>query len=159
MASKAYIGIDPGVEGGMALLMDGIVIEVTAMPRTVKEIAEWFDDAVTRCTLNGIRPALIVEYQQPMPQKFRTSVKATANMMRKFGQWEVIAYYLTLPYHEVTPATWKKAMGVTSDKATAIELCQRLFPGVNLVQERCRKAHDGIAEAILIAEWARRAGL
>ena len=35
--------------------------------------------------------------------------------------------------------------------------CKRLFPGVNLkATERCRKDHDGIAEALLIAEYGRR---
>ena len=45
----------------------------------------------------------------------------------------------------------------TSDKNTSIEVCKRLFPGVNLkATDRCKKDHDGMAEALLIAEYGRR---
>jgi hypothetical protein len=38
-----------------------------------------------------------------------------------------------------------------------VDVCKRLFPGVNLLPtERCRKESDGMAEATLLAEYARR---
>ena len=48
-------------------------------------------------------------------------------------------------------------MEVTSDKNTSIDLCKRLFPDINLLATpRSRKPHDGMAEALLIAEYGRR---
>jgi hypothetical protein len=35
-------------------------------------------------------------------------------------------------------------------------MCENLFPGVQLVRKGCRTAHDGMAEAILMAEYGRR---
>jgi hypothetical protein len=36
-------------------------------------------------------------------------------------------------------------------------VCRRLFPGVSLrATPRCTTDHDGMAEALLIAEYARR---
>jgi hypothetical protein len=61
-----------------------------------------------------------------------------------------------IKYIEVRPAKWKKDMGLNSDKINSIKLCQRLFPTIELVQKGCRKPHDGMAEALLIAEWKRR---
>ena len=58
----------------------------------------------------------------------------------------------------VPPRTWKKEFSlIGKDKAASIEVCKRLFPGVNLLaSEKCRKDSDGMAEALLMAEYARR---
>ena len=56
-----------------------------------------------------------------------------------------------------SPQKWKKEFSVTSDKNTSIEVAKRLFPNVNLkATARCKKDHDGMAEALLIAEYCRR---
>ena len=58
----------------------------------------------------------------------------------------------------VPPGTWKKEFSlIGKDKAASVEVCKRLFPGVNLLpSEKCRKDSDGMAEALLMAEYARR---
>lgn len=62
-----------------------------------------------------------------------------------------------IPYQLVPPQTWKKEFSLNSDKQKSIEVCQKLFPDVNLLPtERSRKPSDGIAEALLMAEYARR---
>jgi hypothetical protein len=46
---------------------------------------------------------------------------------------------------------------LNSDKENSIEVCKKLFPQVNLLATpRCKKEHDGIAEALLMAEYTRR---
>ena len=62
-----------------------------------------------------------------------------------------------IPYQEILPKTWKKEFGLNSDKANSIDVCRRLFPGTSLLRTpKCRTPHDGIAEALLMAEFARR---
>ena len=62
-----------------------------------------------------------------------------------------------IPYQLVRPQKWKKEYSITANKNTSIEVCKRLFPNVSLLPtERCRKDHDGLAEALLMAEFARR---
>ena len=62
-----------------------------------------------------------------------------------------------IPYETVRPQKWKKEFGLTSDKKQSIATAHRLFPGVDLRKnERCKKDHDGMAESVLLAEWARR---
>lgn len=154
---KAIVGIDPGTKGGLSLLIDGVPTEYEPMPDSAKGIKAWLEMAQACCLDREM--ALVVELQQPMPKKGAVGANQTATMMRKFGQWEIFALMMGIPYHEVRPGTWKKAMGLNNDKARSVELCQQLFPTVNLILPRCRNAHDGIAEAILIAEYARRARL
>lgn len=81
--------------------------------------------------------------------------------MFKFGenfgfiQGLLMAY--SIPYELVTPQKWKKEFQVTGDKNSSISVCKRLFPDVPLRRtDRCKKDHDGMAEALLMAEYARR---
>lgn len=62
-----------------------------------------------------------------------------------------------IPFELVRPQKWKKEYSITGDKNTSIAVCKRLFPDVSLLPtERCRKESDGMAEALLMAEYARR---
>lgn len=37
-----------------------------------------------------------------------------------------------------------------------VQTFRRLFPGVNLIPPGCRKEHDGMAESLLMALYAKR---
>ena len=62
-----------------------------------------------------------------------------------------------IPYQPITPQKWKKEFGLNADKANSIDVCKRLYPGVNLLRtERSRKEDDNCAEAVLLATYAKR---
>ena len=62
-----------------------------------------------------------------------------------------------ISYQEIRPQTWKKEFGLNSDKKKSIDVCRQLFPDVELKRTpKCRIPHDGIAESLLMAEYARR---
>ena len=73
-----------------------------------------------------------------------------------FGWLKGVLDAYEISYQEVPPQTWKKEFGLNSKKEKSIEVCQQLFPDANLVPHGCQKEHDGIAEALLMAEYARR---
>ena len=148
-----YIGVDPGAKGGLALLTNEGVIEYCLMPSTVADISEWLLSISCR---SDIQVKMVVELAQAMPKQ---GVTSSFNYGRHFGTFEALAVSHGIPYIEVRPAVWKKAMGLNAAKLDSITLCKRLFPSVNLILEGCRTANDGIAEAVLIAEWARRNNL
>jgi crossover junction endodeoxyribonuclease RuvC len=140
------IGIDPGQKGGIASLVDGIA-EAYLMPDSVSKIVSMIQlMARPGCTL-------AVERSQPMPKQGVTSVFTYGC---HYGGFEAIAACLKLPYISIRPAEWKKAMGLNSEKTHSIIEAERLFPSVELIPPKCRKPSDGIAEALLIAEYARR---
>ena len=60
----------------------------------------------------------------------------------------------------VLPQVWQRALleGIpgADTKARSVWLARRIFPTVSLVPPRCRKPHDGIADALCLAEWGRR---
>ena len=145
-----YIGIDPGKNGGIAILSD------TIPDVTVRVFSE--DELLHICktfrkTFNE-DCICYLEHVHAMPKQ---GVSSTFNFGMNFGFIQGVLKAYSIPYELVTPQKWKKEFSCTSDKNTSIEVCKSLFPGVNLTAtERCKKDHDGIAEALLIAEYGRR---
>lgn len=143
-----YIGIDPGKNGGIALLsnvsdfIDTFVYSEDAILEVLKQASKYVDKI---CYLEQVHA---------MPKQ---GVTSTFNFGMNFGFIQGVLKAYGIPYELVTPQKWKKEFSCTSDKNTSIEVCKRLFPTVNLkATNRCKKDHDGMAEALLIAEYGRR---
>ena len=145
-----YIGIDPGKNGGIAKINtdNGFVKTVTFSEESlISELEGYFmfDKSPLRCVLEKVNA---------MP---RQGVVSMFNFGQNYGFIQGVLKAYSIPYELVTPQKWKKEFSCTSDKNTSIEVCKRLFPNVNLkATDRCKKDHDGIAEALLIAEYGRR---
>ena len=143
---KTYIGIDPGKSGALALLTeDG---QCTVVP---------FHESIYVATLkaaSGPSSVCCLEKVGAMPGQ---GVVSMFNFGHNLGYIEGLLQAFDIPYQLVPPQTWKKEFCVTSDKNTSIEVCRKLFPHVSLLPTvRSRKPNDGMAEAILMAEYARR---
>ena len=140
-----YIGIDPGKNGGIAVIGRNYVGCYV------------YDDAklIRHCKILKAKKCICyLEQVHAMPKQ---GVSSTFNFGMNFGFIQGVLKAYGIPYELVSPQKWKKEFSCTSDKNTSIEVCKRLFPGVNLkATERCKKDHDGIAEALLIAEYGRR---
>lgn len=87
------------------------------------------------------------------------------------GILEGIIVTLKIPYARVSAATWQKEMwtGITKQyvagtdkkkidtKATSLIAAQRLFPRESfLATEKSKVPHNGIVDALLIADYTRR---
>ena len=141
-----YIGVDPGKNGGIAIIdSDGVIAFPFSEERLLIELDGIAQEYECICYL---------EHVHAMPKQ---GVSSTFNFGMNFGFIQGVLKAYGIPYELVTPQKWKKEFSCTSDKNTSIEVCKRLFPSVNLkATERCKKDHDGIAEALLIAEYGRR---
>lgn len=143
---KTYIGIDPGKSGALALLTkDG---QYTVVP---------FHESIYVSILkaaSGPSSVCCVEKVGAMPGQ---GVVSMFNFGHNLGYIEGLLQAFDIPYQLVPPQTWKKEFSVTSDKNTSIEVCRKLFPHVCLLPtSKSRKPSDGMAEAMLMAEYARR---
>lgn len=148
------LAIDPGQKGGVACF-DGSTWLAYPMPKTVKGIVNLIHGS-TAMTGWDEQKTMIVERSQPMPKQ---GVSSVFSYGQHYGGFEAIAACLGLRYLTVRPTEWKKVMGLNSDKTSSIIEAERLFPEINLVPTGCRKPSDGIAEALLIGEYARRMNL
>lgn len=154
-----YIGIDPGKNGGIAVISykdfrRNNHRQVDVYPYSDEQLVDTIKDIAYLKNVLKVDSVCVLEHVHAMPKQ---GVSSTFNFGMNFGFIQGVLKACRIPYELVTPQKWKKEFSCTSDKNTSIDVCKRLFPGVNLkASERCRKDHDGMAEALLIAEYGRR---
>jgi hypothetical protein len=163
MTSKIYIGVDIGLLGAIVIMhLDGH-IEIHKMPVIGKVI-----DVPTLKKLIDRRDAVIVF--EDLGVIFGSSKKTAFSMGYQIGLIEALCVAGGNPYHKVKAKMWQKEMfqgvpelkkGEKRDtKGMALVACQRIFPGFDLTfTERAQKPHDGLVDALLIAEYAKRKNL
>lgn len=152
------IGIDPGMSGGIATIgVEGASVRI--MP-TIE--GDGIDGRALATLLREEQPDHVwIEKAQAMMRKGQTGgVVQQFNYGCGYGLIRGILMALGIPFTEVRPQTWKKIMldGMDkSEKASSIKRALQLFPMVDFKRtERCKNYHDGMAEAMLIAECGRR---
>ena len=140
-----YIGVDPGKSGAMAVINGE---NVTVIPFDEKA----YIDILLDCDI--LNTVACIEHVHSMPGQ---GVASVFNFGMNFGWIQGIFAAYGIPFELVHPQKWKKEFSATSDKNTSVDVCKRLFPTVSLKKtERCKKDYDGLAEALLLAEYARR---
>lgn len=143
---KAYIGIDPGKSGAMAVIFENGEVQTQTFDPLL------YIGLISRLKYSDVK--CCVEKVSAMPGQ---GVVSMFNFGHNLGYIEGVLRASGVPYQLVPPQTWKKEFSLSSDKNKSIDVCQKLFPNVNLLATpRCKKPHDGIAEAVLMAEYARR---
>lgn len=138
------LGIDPGMTGAIAYLHDGQYgYDVYDMPPNPADLAELIG------TFGDIEMAFL-EKAQAMPKQ---GVSSMFNYGVGYGTVIGILAARSIPYTLVTPAVWKRALGLTGKpKDASRALARAWFPHAPLSQQR----DHGRAEALLIAEWGKR---
>ena len=79
-------------------------------------------------------------------------ISSSGKFMRAFGAIEAVSQLCSDRVEMVLPQVWKKALGLKADKEESLIMARQLFPDALLNL----KKHHGKAEALLIAEYARR---
>ncbi len=167
------IGIDSGLDGGVAVIWGNGDVDLFATPTVsiVKNGKERRDydgpsmAAVLRSVYNsdcGLLAKVAIEQVHAMPKQGVTSA-FTFGM--GYGKWLGIIAALGMSHDRIEPARWKKSImdGMGREKEAAILRAQQLFPKhAHLLEpkrgERTKKEVEGMAEALLIAEYRRRLG-
>lgn len=142
-----YLGVDPGAKGGIALLRD------THLEMAVDFSKDRFLDLMAFLSREQETTRACVERVHSLPHQ---GVKSTFAFGQSFG-WILGALDASeISYQLIEPQRWKKEFTLNSDKKRSIAVAKQLFPSAMLIPPGCRTPHDGIAEALLMAEFARR---
>ena len=155
-----YIGIDPGLSGSISFIEKNEIV-TCVMPTISLGKKPVIDNLTLASIFSGYDPTecyAILEQQQPMPKQGVTSMFSIGY---GFGALKQCLVDFGFPHEVVRAQTWQKEFGISgrkgNTKAQALQICQSLFPYLNLLAtERSRKPHEGIVDAVLIAEYARR---
>lgn len=148
-----YLGIDPGaVSGAWGLInhhseyiASGVIPNEQGRIKA-KEFREDLRQAIGKEDF-----MVVIEDVHSMPKQ---GVSSTFKFGRAVGAIEAVTELMQVPWFIVSPQTWKRAMGVTSEKETSLITARELWKTAPL---KLKKNH-GIAESLLLAEWLRRQG-
>ena len=155
---RVTIGIDCGLNGAIAVLVDGQLLSVHDMPTLTVDINKKSKRQVSPQLLAEIIGNLnpdqaIVERPAARPGQ---GVTAMFGFGRSLGVVEGVLAALNIPITYVAPATWTKAMGKAAGKDASRQRAIELFPAMSEHFKRVKD--DGRAEATLIAMWGIRNG-
>lgn len=157
-----YIGIDPGLGGGIAFINENDLLpfatpviagkdyDVQAMKQMLQQ---WKITGPLFCT---------IEQQIALPGQGLTSTLQTG---KGFGIWLGLLAGLEVPHQVITARQWQNKLFTGTSpkldtKARSEIVAKRLFPTADFRKsERARVANDGLTDAACIAEYGRRTHL
>ena len=176
-----FMGIDGGGTGGLALICGAHYVAVPFPVRTEIREGKLTKKGEKRTrTLPDLWGLLFLfSHLRPVKERVRIAIEQAQVQIGGGGDnaytaYRVAQFYCIFPlfllgrdykYIPVRPAVWKAALGVTSPrkakgerktkrekKGPSVDLANQLFPDAKLTLEM-----DGQADALLLAEFARRA--
>lgn len=156
-----YIGVDPGKKGGLCVMSkDGGIVELLRLGDdfVVAELLRRYSQ-----TMDRVNSKCFVEQVGAMPGQGVTSMFTFG---QGFGFLLGVLCALKIPYSTVTPHRWQKKMhtgipgkGTLDAKKRSLLVVRQNYPDAEIVPQGCRVPHDGLVDAILIADYGRRTEL
>lgn len=153
------IGVDCGITGAIAAVKDGIeLIMLEDMPTTSAGKGNKVSRSVDAVGLaevlgflirNHVREHMeaVIEKTSSMPGQ---GVASTFSMGHSRGVVEGVFLTKGFPTTLVTPAAWKKSMGMNSDKELVRGEMSRLFPTAGLHRKKDHNRAEAIALALYL---------
>ena len=146
------IGIDPGVNGGIAWITNGKAC-AEKMPDTLQDLWELIQDITTNGTTeerlskacHGCKAYLEQVHSSP-----QMGVVSSFTFGNGFGHLEMALTAAGIHFERVRPQVWQKAMGCMTkgDKNVSKRKAQELFPSI--------KMNHYIADSLLIASYGAK---
>ena len=138
------IGIDPGKNGGIAVIDEKGDADADKMPETLQDLYELLNSFSVGYDGNC---RAYIEQVHSSPQM---GVKSAFTFGNGFGHLEMALTACGIPFERIRPQAWQKALGCMTkgDKNVSKRRAQELFPTLKIIHST--------ADALLIAEYGRR---
>ena len=161
MEYGAYVGIDPGLRGAIAVLGKKSIVEVFDMPTSSYKRRKIVDVQELKNIFSGILErhgncfcALERQWARTMQ-----GVSSTFSIGHQLGIIEGLLCGLGLEYELIVPYVWQSYYGIWGKslkrreiKNLSYDVSSRIFPTVQLKTDRNRIL-DGRCDALLMAFW------
>lgn len=157
-----FVGIDPGVNGCVFLLGEHDVYTYSLMPKQGTQLDLHALNKIF-AELSTYDSYVVLEHVHAV---FNSSAGATFSFGWACGVLEGMLISHGIRYIKVQPKVWQEFVwqgvrpkklesGKTNTKAMTMVGIQNLLPNINLVPDRCKKPHDGLADAAGMAVYAK----
>jgi hypothetical protein len=143
---RFFLGIDPGQSGGWAIIDEDIGF-------VDGHLFSEADFTENRCINNAAYrfELACLEKVHSMPGN---GVSSMFKFGENFGWWQGVMDALSIPYELITPQRWMKTVLDSGDRSPEhrMAFAKRRWPDAPLT----RKKDSGVADALCLAEYARR---
>ena len=148
------IGIDPGLDGGIAIISgtstsSHIELLETIPTETKGGFIKRQVDAQKLSNILRVYPDLVC-YLEGVASRPGQGVASVFSFGDTYGAIRGVLGALNIPVYTVSPSKWKKALEVSS-KEDSLKASKDLFPSVQF-----KKKDHNIAEALLIAYYGQK---
>ena len=135
MKIDCIIGIDPGVNGGIAIYRPGKITKVIKMPRNLMDLRDLFLEKLS------VRPDDVTIDKNDNTRANMGKMYRIQEMMKNFEQLKVIMNFSNIPFVLVSPMKWQSALklrlkGVKEEKIDRKnrykKISSELYPAVNV---------------------------
>jgi len=153
-----FIGIDPGLKGGLAVIDGSLIADLRIMPAVKVGNKKQLDERQLVHLFKGWKSGTeITTYIELVGSRPGQGVTSMFNFGLGWGIVRGILSGLSISYELVRPQAWKKVMLAGMPKGSEYQVASRLWPDQSwMATPRCTTAHDGMIDAALIAEYGRR---
>lgn len=170
MNNKLYVGIDIGKNGAIATIDPKGEIITYPMPLIGSEL-DYHELSTLMVKITTDYPEVHVVFEK-LGVIFGSGKNVAFSMGEQIGAVEMSCICKGIPYTKTRAILWQKEMfqGVPEQlktnsskrdtKSMALIAIKRIFPDLVLTfGKRAVKPHDGLIDAVLMAEYARRKNL
>lgn len=144
-----FIGIDPGVTGGWA------IVRADGSLHSYEQFIDWKSTSKTLVT--ALKEDTVMAALEKVHSMPRDGGKSAFTFGANFGGWLALLESLNVSHALVPPQTWQKAMLGSfpkgESKARALEYVSRRYPDTEFF-----KSKHGINDAVCIALYCRSKG-
>ncbi len=154
MTPKIYVGVDPGMSGGIAALCNG-QMRCTKMPATEHDVWQWFEDVRDwpEYPCMTVQCFAVIERVHSMPKQ---GVASTFKFGYSYGLLRGMLVASGIPFEDVTPQLWQKGLGITPGRGMKrTDFKNRLKARAQCLFPK-EKITLATADALLLAEYCRR---
>lgn len=160
---KKYVGIDVGVNGGIAILDGDRKLQLYSIPKIGTHV-DYRELYFIIRHINNVEYVVI----EDIHAIFGASAKSTFNFGYIAGMLLGIVISCEYKFELVQPKEWQKEIWTNADKviksnkrvdakATSLLAAKRLFPGEKFLATNISRApHDGLVDSALLAEYCLR---
>ena len=145
---NVYIGIDPGVSGGIACITCEELFTVKC-PETIADMNDKVEAIAKLVANTGYKAYAVIEAVHSMPGQ---GVASTFKFGMNYGQWLGILSANKISYTQATPQKWMKWLGsMPKDKKARKNhikhLAQQRYPDTKITL--------ATSDAVMLAEYCR----
>jgi hypothetical protein len=169
MNPVVIIGIDPGLDGAIAVLRtsDGKPLGIADIPTKAssgfvkrkvdgRHLGAILSDLVHGSGLSPDQCLVVLELVQSIGGKEKGGRVSTFSLAHTMGSVEAVVDAAGLPLKLIQPRTWKAALGLGTEKTASRTLALTLYGKHDEVERSLARVKDhNRAEALLLAHWAR----